>query len=176
MSTPQPLSAAIDALLASHLPADQTLDEVVRVVGQTLNAERCFLYVRQPDRQRGRIAFCWRSDETLPDVIQPDWQADTDDLPREDPLFRAAIEGRPSVYVNDVDAAGPDVLNQDYERKTFGHRALIHAHIQQDEQLWGILQPCLFIGPRTWTELEKMQVEAILSRLQPTIALYVASV
>lgn len=176
MITTETLPAAIDDLLAQNLPPAETLDQVVQLVGTVVNAERCFLYVRQPDQQRGRIAFCWRKDETIPDVIQPDWQPDTTDLPREDPLFRAAIEGRPSVYVDDVETAGPDVLNREYERKTFGHRALIHAHIQQDGQLWGILQPCQFIGPRAWTEIEKGHLEAVLPRLQPIIASYVSSV
>ncbi len=175
MTTVQTLPAAIDALIDQGYAPDQTLNEVVETVGTVLNAERCFLYVRQPGQQHGRIAFCWRKDETIPDVIQPDWQPDTTDLPREDPLFRAAIEGRPSVYVDDVETAGPEVLNQEYEHKTFGHRALIHAHIQRDGQLWGILQPCLFIGPRTWTEIEKTHIEAILPRLQPVIAAYVSA-
>lgn len=176
MTTPETLSAALDDLLSNDQTPAETLNAVVQTVGTVLNAERCFLYVRQPDQRHGRIAFCWRNDETIPDVIQPDWQPDTTDLPREDPLFRAAIEGRPSVYVDDVETAGPDVLNQEYEHKTFGHRALIHAHIQRDGQLWGILQPSVFIGPRPWTEIEKGHLEAILPRLQPLIAAYVGSV
>lgn len=176
MTTIETLSTAFDDRLTSGQTPNHTLNEVVRIVGTVLNADRCFLYVRQPERRHGRIAFCWCKDETIPDVIQPDWQPDTTDLPREDPLFRAAIEGRPSVYVDDVETAGPDVLNREYERRTFGHRALIHAHIQRDGQLWGILQPCGFLGPRPWTEIEKRHLEGILPRLQPVIAAYVGSV
>lgn len=168
------LSTAIDALIMKGHAPDETLNRVVETVGMTLNADRCFLYVRQPDQQRGRIAFQWRRDDSIPDVIQPDWQPDTTDLPQEDPLFRAAIELRPSVYVDDVETAGPDVLNQEFEQKTFGHRALIHAHIHSDEQLWGILQPSMFGQPRHWTGDEKAQVEAILPRLQPIIEQFVA--
>lgn len=168
------LPAAIDALLMKGYPPNETLSRVVQTVGMALNADRCFLYVRQPDQQRGRIAFQWRRDDSIPDVIQPDWQADTTDLPQEDPLFRAAIELRPSVYVDDVEAAGPDVLNLEFEQKTFGHRSLIHAHIHTDGQLWGILQPSMFGQPRHWTEAERVQLEAILPRLQPIIEQFVA--
>lgn len=172
MTTNNSLPHLIDDLLARHDAPDQTLHELVQLVGTTLNADRCFLYVRQPDQQRGRIAFCWRKDEGVPDMIQPDWQPDTTDLPAEDPLIRAGLAMKPSVYVDDVETAPADVLNQEFERKTFGHRALIHAHIQWDGQLWGILQPCVFGRPRHWTDVEKEQVEAILPRLQPIIAAY----
>lgn len=174
MNSISTLPAAIDTVLMKGYTSEKTLNKVVQTVALALNADRCFLYVRQPDRQRGRIAFQWRSNASIPDVIQPDWQADTTELPQEDPLFRAAIELRPSVYVDDVETAGPDVLNQAFERKIFGHRALIHAHIQMDEQLWGILQPCVFGQPRHWTDEEKAQLEAILPRLQPIIAQFVA--
>ncbi len=174
MTDAQALSQHITELLNQHQPPAVLLNQVVAQVGKALAVDRCFLYVRQPDRQHGRIAFCWRKDDTIPDVIQPDWQADTTDLPAEDPLFRAAFTMKPSVYVDDVETAGPDVLNRNYEHKTFGHRALVHAHITRDGQLWGILQPAVFGRPRVWTPDDKTQIEAILPLLQPVIAAYVS--
>ncbi|GAB3337895.1 hypothetical protein GCM10027299_49500 [Larkinella ripae] len=171
----QTLPATIEAIItAGPTPAD-TLDLVVQTVGKALNADRCFLYVRQPARGRGRTAFCWRKNKTITDknTVQPDWQADTDTLPAQDPLIRAGLAGQPSVYVDDVETANPDVLNRQFERETFGHRALIHAHIQRDNQLWGILQPCMFGNPRHWTHEEKAPIEAILPLLQPVIAAFV---
>jgi len=167
------LPEAIDRLLAQAQLPETTLNQIVEEVANALNADRCFLYVRQPDQHHGRIAFCWCRDETIPNVIQPDWQEDTTDLPEEDPLFRAAITLKPSVYVDDVETAGPDVLNREFEHKTFGHRALIHAHITWEGELWGILQPCLFGQPRHWTDDEKRQIEAILPKLQPVIEQFV---
>ena len=171
------LPAAIDALIMKGHAPDETLNDVVQIVGMTLDADRCFLYVRQPDQFRGRTAFCWRKNDQISDknTVQPDWQPDTTDLPAEDPLIRAGLTMKPSVYVDDVDMATPDVLNREFERETFGHRALIHAHIQQDGQLWGILQPCVFGRPRHWTGEEKAQIGAILPRLQPLIKAYVGS-
>lgn len=174
MTDVKPLSELITDLLTQSMSPEATLNRVIEQVGRALSADRCFLYVRQPDRQHGRIALCWRKNDTIPDVIQPDWQPDTTDLPQEDPLFRAAITLKPSVYVDDVETAGPDVLNRDFEHKTFGHRALIHAHITREGQLWGILQPCLFGEPRHWTDDEKIQLESILPLLQPVVAAYVS--
>ncbi|WP_420147574.1 GAF domain-containing protein [Spirosoma sp.] len=169
------LSASIEELLRAEHSPSHTLNQIVEYVGLALQADRCFLYVRQPDRGRGRSAFCWRKNQSIPDknTIQPDWQADTDELPAEDPLIRAGLAIKPSVYVDDVETASPDVLNREFERKTFGHRALIHAHIQKDSKLWGILQPCVFGRVRHWTDEEKKQIETILPLLQPVIAAYV---
>ncbi|GAB3751405.1 GAF domain-containing protein [Spirosoma pomorum] len=177
MTRKHALVTAIDELIRiDHSPA-HTLNQVVEIVGKTLEADRCFLYVRQPYQGRGRTAFCWRKNEDIPDknTIQPDWQPDTDELPVQDPLIRAGLALKPSVYVDDVETAGPDVLNRHFEEETFGHRALIHAHIQADQQLWGILQPCMFGQPRHWTIDEKTQIEAILPLLQPIVAAYVAT-
>lgn len=177
MNATDTLSTRVNDLInQNHAPAE-TLDAIVACVGQSLDADRCFLYVRQPEFGLGRTAFCWRRSADTPtkNTTQPQWQADTTDLPDEDPLIRAGLAMKPSVYVDDVETAGPEVLNRQFEEETFGHRALIHAHIQKDGQLWGILQPCMFDGPRHWTAQEKEQIEAILPRLQPLIAAYVVS-
>lgn len=169
------LPATIDELISAGLSPGDTLNQVVEAVGVALQADRCFLYVRQPDQGRGRTAFCWRRHPGIPDknTIRPDWEPDTDELPAQDPLIRAGLAMKPSVYVDDVETADPQVLNRQFEEETFGHRALIHAHIRQDNKLWGILQPCMFGGPRHWTDEEKTQIEAILPRLQPVIAAFV---
>lgn len=172
-TSPTQLVAAIDVLLDKQLPPDEILTETMRIVGEALHADRCFLYLRQPDQQRGRVAFCWRKNETIPDAIQPHWKPDTTDLPQEDPLIRAALAMQPSRYIDDVETASPDLVNRDFEQKNLGHRALIHAHIQQDGKLWAILQPCVFDHPRHWTDAEKADVEAILPKLQPIVAEFV---
>jgi GAF domain-containing protein len=171
------LADTVTELIKRGQSPGATLDAIVGCVGQSLQADRCFLYVRRPVLGLGRTAFCWRRNADIPtkNTIQPEWQADTTGLPDEDPLIRAGLAMKPSVYVDDVEAAGPQVLNRQFEEETFGHRALIHAHIQKDGQLWGILQPCMFGSPRHWTAQEKEQIETILPRLQPLIEAYVAS-
>lgn len=173
MVNSESLSEKIATILAQGQPPETTLNQVVEQVGRVLNADRCFLYLRQPLLKRGRVAMCWRKNDTIPDVLQPDWREDTDGLPDKDPLFRAAITLKPSVYVDDVETAGPDVLNRAFEEENFGHRALVHAHVTGEGQLWAVLQPCLFGQPRHWTHDEKMQIEAILPLLQPVIAAFV---
>ena len=147
------------------LPYDKTLYEAMKVVGETLNADRCFIYVRQPDQERGRIAFCWRKDGSIPDVVQPDWQPDTTDLPQEDPLFRSALDSTKVIYVDDVKTAGPGVLNEAFENKTFGHRALIHAPIHGTESCGEFYNPA-FLDSRASGPTKKKR------RLKPSCPSY----
>jgi len=165
-----PLAELETALIASAPPADK-LQHALALIGPHLRADRCFLYVRNPALGRGRIAFVWRLDEAVPDP-RHDWQDDTGDLPRQDPLFRAALAAQPSVFVDDVTEAGPEVLNQEFERRTFGHRALVHAHITHHGQLWGILQPCVFGHPRHWTAAEREYLAGAVPLLLPVVQEY----
>ncbi len=169
--TTAPLQALHDTLLAAGQSAESRLQNALELVGQHLRADRCFLYVRNPARGRGRIALAWRLDEAIPDP-RHDWQDNTGELPQQDPLFRAALAGRPSVFVEDVSEAGPEVLNQDFERRTFGHRALVHAHIVDGDTLWGILQPCLFGHPRHWTAAEKEYLNEAVRLFLPVVQEY----
>ncbi|OON68490.1 GAF domain-containing protein [Hymenobacter sp. CRA2] len=170
MPTPE-LVALQDTLTRADSP-ETVLNEALALIGPHVGADRCFLYVRDPARGRGRIALLWRLDEAVPDPRHP-WQDDTGALPTEDPLFRAALAAEPTVYVDDVDAAGPEVLNRDFERRTFGHRALVHAPIlDADRQLWGILQPCVFGHPHHWTAGQREYLEAALPLLLPVVQAY----
>jgi GAF domain-containing protein len=168
--------AELAAVLTTDAPPAGRLQRALDLVGPHLRADRCFLYVRDPGQGRGRIAFVWRLNEAIPDP-RHDWQDDTGDLPKEDPLFRAALAARPSVYVDDVAQAGPEVLNQEFERRTFGHRALVHAHITDDQgQLWGILQPCMFNHPRHWTAAEREYLAVAVPLFLPVIRDYMRGV
>ena len=166
--------AELAAALAASAPPAEALQNALDLVGPHLRVDRCFLYVRDPAQGRGRIAFVWRLDEAVPDP-RHDWQDDTGDLPKTDPLFRAALAAQPSVFVADVTEAGPDILNQEFERSTFGHRALVHAHITDHGELWGILQPCVFGHPRHWTAAEREYLDAATPLLLPVIQVYMRS-
>ncbi len=67
------------------------------------------------------------------------------------------------------------MLNKAFENRTIGHRALIHAHITDHGELWGILQPCQFGHPRRWTGYERGFVEDLLPQLLPLIKKYIAT-
>lgn len=169
------LPPAFELLFNSPQQPAGILAQVVRLTGEILEVDRCFLYVRDPQAGKGRIAFCWRKNDSIPDVTEPDWKDDTTSLPLEDPLFAAALSTKPSVYITDVETAPPDVLNRHFEARTFGHRALIHAHLIYQGVLWGILQPCVFGQPREWTAEERQLIELVLPHVAPVAATFVRS-
>jgi GAF domain-containing protein len=163
----------ISGILDNSALPDYKLKELLALTGSTLQVDRCFLYVRHPDLEIGKIAFCWRKNNDVPDVPETHWENDTRSLPQEDPLIAAALAQKPSVYVEDVEQAPATVLNREFEAKTFGHRALVHAHLLHDDKLWGILQPCVFGKPRIWTEFDRELLNFIIPLLIPLVITYV---
>jgi hypothetical protein len=142
-------------------------------VCESLKTDRCFLHVRNPHTRMHRD-FCWRRDPQRPDTSTNGWEPETD-WEKEDPMFAAALRTAPSIFVEDVETAGPDVLNLEFERKYMGHRALVHAHICQDGLLWGILQPCVFGTPRVWSEADRTLIAKVIEQLRPIVIRYVQS-
>jgi GAF domain-containing protein len=172
MATLFSLPASVQHILTSGEPAGDILQNVLPMVGQILQADRCFLYLRNPQAQVGKIVFCWCRNAAIPDVTEKEFRNDTRELPKEDPLFAAALQTKPSIFVDDVETADPAILNKEFEAKTFGHRALIHAHITHNGQLWGILQPAIFGASRHWSSADKQFIEAIVPELVPLAISY----
>ena len=169
------LPPAFETLLATSGPPGPVLYDLLSLVVESLRVDRCFLYLRNPQTAVGKIAFCWCRNASVPDVTEPAWKSD-EHIAEKDPLFAAALRTAPSVYVEDVETADPAVVNRDFEARTFGHRALIHAHVADRGELWGILQPCVFGQPRMWSETDRQLIEALLPRLLPLVQTYVAEV
>lgn len=140
-------------------------------IAEVLQSDRCFLHVRDP-QTRLHQNLCWRRNPDMPDTSTSGWEPEQE-WEREDPMFAAALRTDPSIFVNDIETAGPEVLNIEFERENLGHRALIHAHICEDGVLWGILQPCMFERPRTWSERDRWIVKEVVERIKPFVIAYV---
>jgi GAF domain-containing protein len=147
--------------------------QTLPVLGQQLRCDRVFLYVRSPYQQVGRVPFCWQRHEAIPQVYDPDWKAEPRNLPDQDPMFAAALEAKPSLFIEDVETASPNVVNRAFEAKTFGHRALIHAHLCVERKLWGILQACIFDQPRRWNYDDHQLMERAVGWFSPLAMEYV---
>lgn len=173
--TDQSLPTVLENILATHNEPGVVFSALLPALGGVLQCDRCFLYLRAPQTQIGKIAFCWRRSDRFPDVTDPDWKAEPASLPNEDPLFAAALRTEPSIFVEDVETASPEVVNRDFERENFGHRALIHAHLCHEGQLWGILQPCVFEQPRVWTQRDRSIITQLDPKITPLAVAYVKS-
>jgi GAF domain-containing protein len=166
---------AIASILELHQAPDALFTALLPAVGKFLECDRCFLYLHNPENNLGRVAFCWIRIPDIPVVYNEEWAAQTSSVTDEDPMFAAALRAEPSIFVEDVETADSQVVNRQFEQENFGHRALIHAHIRQDNQLWGILQPCIFDHPRIWTEYEREVINNLVQKITPFAVSYVKS-
>lgn len=164
-------------LIHSPIAPSQTLDDffsaLMPALGEFLNCDRSFLYLRNPQTRWGRVPFCWVQNADIPKVYDSDWKPEPDSLTDEDPMFAAAVRTDPSIFVEDVETASPEVLNSQFERENFGHRALVHAHLSHEGQLWGVLQPCVFGQPRIWSETDKQTIAQVVEKITPLAVEYV---
>lgn len=153
----------------------EVFEALLPVLGERLVCDRIFLYLRSPHQRLGRVPFCWRRHPHIPQIYDLDWEPEPATLEVEDPLFAAALRTEPSVFVEDVETANPAVVNRAFEAQTFGHRALIHAHLSWDGRLWGILQPAVFGQPRVWSQADRALIDATLAQITPLAVEYVTN-
>lgn len=149
------------------------LEQVLPWLGQQLLCDRVFLYVRSPQHQLGRVPFCWVRQPGLKRVYDSDWKQEPPTLSEQDPMFAAALKAQPSLFIEDVRTANPKVVNYEFERQHFAHRALIHAHVCIAKELWGILQPCVFDQPRRWSPRDRQLIAQVVEWLAPLTKTYV---
>lgn len=159
-----------NVFLASSNPED-VFAALLPAVCDVLRTDRCFLHLRNP-HTRMYQNLCWRRSPEIPDTSTNGWEPEIE-WEREDPMFAAALRTAPSIFVGDVEQASSDVLNVDFERKYFGHRALIHAHLCHDGLLWAILQPCIFGHPRVWDSFDRSVIPQVLEKLKPFVLSHV---
>lgn len=166
-----PLTEELEHAFTFSSDPEATFAAVLPAVCEALQTDRCFLHLRNP-KTRVYKNLCWRRSAEIPDTSTNGWEPE-ENWEDEDPMFAAALRGDASIFVDDVETTAPEVLNREFERKNFGHRALIHAHVVQEGELWAILQPCIFGQPRDWSEDDRTLVYQILERLKPVAIAYV---
>ncbi|MBE9179429.1 GAF domain-containing protein [Oculatella sp. LEGE 06141] len=169
------LPAELESIFETHQTPDAVFTNLMPTLGQVLNCDRCFLYLRNPRTQVGKVVYCWRRKADYRDVTDPEWKPEPEHLSQDDPLFAAALRAEPSVYVNDIETASPEVVNVEFEKKYLHHRALVHAHICQDNLLWGILQPCMMEQPREWDETDRAIIFNVVQKMTPLAIAYIKS-
>ncbi|XHX80483.1 MAG: GAF domain-containing protein [Stenomitos frigidus ULC029] len=160
-------------ILTAAATPEALFNALMPALGTSFACDRCFLYLREPSTSMGRVPFCWVRHAEIPMVYDPDWKLDPPSLPDRDPMFAAALRTEPSIVVNDVETASADTLNKEFERENFGHRALIHAHLCHEGQLWGVLQPSMFGRPRQWTQAEQATIAQVVQAITPAAVAYV---
>jgi GAF domain-containing protein len=159
------LPPAIEAAFACEDP-QAVFDALMPVLGSALSADRCFLYLRDGSTGRGGTVACWSADARWPDMRRP-FEPEMADLMTIDPMMAIAARDPEALLIADVETAGPDILNLEFERSDYGHTALIHAPVYDEGELIGILEPCTFGGPHPWSEDDRILTAAVQERLGP---------
>jgi GAF domain-containing protein len=167
---PIALPPALDRIFSRTNP-EELFGELLSILGETLQVDRCFLLVRDPASRYHRV-FCWRRSDAFPDTSTAGWEKEQE-WERDDPMFAAALACKPSIFVSDIDTEPAEVLNWQFEKENLGHRALVHGHLRHEGKLWGILQPCVFDRPRIWSEFDRAVIETAIDRLIPIVRDYV---
>ena len=86
----------------------------------------------------------------------------------------SGVAGQVRAFSSAGGAAGPFVpVGCSAASTTFGHRALVHAHITAGGRIWGILQPCVFGHPHHWTAAEREYLDAAVPLLLPVVQEYI---
>lgn len=168
-------SAPIEAIekIFSNKEPNVVFAALLPTLGEMLQCDRCFLYLRCPYTSFGKVVYCWRRSSQYPDIAITEWTKEPKSLSLEDPMFAAAVRAEESLFIEDVETANPEVVNLAFEQKHFGHRALIHAHLRFDNLLWGILQPCVFDRPRVWTAFNRSTIALVTEKMTPLAVSYV---
>lgn len=169
----QYLPEALENILTINGEHSAIFTALLPVLGEVLKCDRCFLYLRHPHTRIGRTPYCWVRSPKYPDVSTKDWVKEPESLPKEDPLFAAALKTEASIFIEDVETASPEIVNRNFEKENFGHRALVHAHLCQAGMLWGVLQPCIFEKPRIWSECDRFVIAQVTKKITPLAVTYV---
>lgn len=162
---------SLTPLLSSDRSLDDRLAALMSALCEVLRCDRCFLYIRNPAIQTGQITHCYGRSAQWPDLTGATWVEDNK-VAALDPLMALAFRTPEAIFVDDIETAGVDVINLDYERSQFGHRALIHAPIYHEGELYGILEPCVFEQPHEWTDGDRRVIDWVQSTLPELIVHY----
>ncbi len=157
--------------------SDCVLHELMEAFGNALGCDRCLLFLRDPTTTRNSMTHSWLR---LPEfaykrgINNSEWPEMSPTLLEDDPMFAEALRNPLALYIEDIEKAPPELLSWEYELEHFGHRALIHAPIYLDGEMFGILEPCTFgTQTRKWSYEDRRLTELVQSKVGPIAADYV---
>ncbi|MEO1390687.1 MAG: GAF domain-containing protein [Cyanobacteria bacterium J06634_6] len=166
-----PLANRIQSAAGSELPEgiasifqetsdpDAVLTALMPAVVDALQCDRCFIFIRDPQRQRTRITHGYSRETRWSTMVQTGWSLESPNLNSKDPLTLSAYQSPEAKFIDDIETAPPGSLDIQLERSVFGHRALVHAPIYNDAEFYGILEPCVFDIPRRWAESDRELIQ-----------------
>ena len=166
----------VAAVLQNDADPNAAFTALMPTIVETLQCDRCFLFIRDPQRQRTRITDGYSREARWPTMVQTGWSREPSNLNSKDPLTLSAYQSPEAKFIDDIATAPPGSLDIQLERSVFGHRALIHAPIYNDGEFYGILEPCVFDVPRRWTESDRDLIQNLQRVLGSWIVRYLQAI
>ncbi|MGJ3246943.1 MAG: GAF domain-containing protein [Elainellaceae cyanobacterium] len=170
------LPGEIATILQDSSDPDIAFTALMPALVEVLQCDRCFLFIRDPQRQRTRITHGYSREPRWPTMVQADWSRESPDLNAKDPLTLSAYQSPEAHFIEDIETAPAGMLDVNLERSVFGHRALIHAPIYADAEFYGVLEPCVFETPRVWSEGDRRLIQNLQQVLGAWVIRYLQSV
>lgn len=170
------IPAKLRAVFDSSASGDDKMARLMEVLCDVLACDRCLLFLRDPETRKTR---CTHGYETDPGFAfdRPDegWVAHPTTIETDDPMFAEALRNPEALFIEDIETAPSELVNAEYERKHFKHRALIHAPLRHDGKLFGVLEPCTMEEPRVWSADDREVTAWTMKQLTPIAMDYIAA-
>jgi GAF domain-containing protein len=170
------IPAELQAVFDSDAPGDEKMARLMQVLCDVLACDRCLLFLRDPDTRKTRCTHGYEIDPGFA-FDRPDegWVPHPESIETDDPMFAEAMHNPEALFIEDIETAPSDLVNAEYERENFKHRALIHAPLQHGGKLYGVLEPCTMEEPRVWSERDREITAWTMKRLTPIAMDYIAA-
>jgi len=168
------MSDDVMAVFEQDAAPGDILQALMPALARALDCDRCLLFLRDPKTDRTRCAHRWAAEPDFALQRADDgWTPLPPTLLEDDPMYAEAMVNPDALFIDDVETADPDLVNGDYETEHFGHRALVHAPVYHDGEMYGILEPCVMDAPRAWSTADKALVAQVQAKLGPVAAAFV---
>ena len=170
------IPAELEAVFAGDASGDEKMTRLMQVLCDALDCDRCLLFLRDPDTRKARCTHGWETDPGFA-FDRPDdgWAEEPANLESEDPMFAEAMHNPEALFIEDIETASPDLVNAEYEREVFKHRALIHAPLRHGDKVYGILEPCTMVEPKAWSDQDREITAWTMKQLTPIAMDYIAA-
>lgn len=156
----------IQRVLAGPGSADDRLRMLMPALVRALGTDRCFIYMRDPRRRRTAYTHGHSTMPDWPSRAGGGWRPEPNPTTLNEPMLKKAFTDPAAQFIEDVETAGPEVVNLRIEREVFGHRSLVHAPLHHAGLFYGVLETAMRRVPRHWSPADR----AIIVAIQPAMA------
>ena len=173
------LPSPLDTIFADTENLSVFFERLTIGLVELLKCDRCYIYIRDPRFHSYQIPYCYCARPEVPNIVKPQTSTESH-LLKADPLFAAALNCEPSIFIEDTSKTQDDRFFQlhfdegdSYSKQQYLEpKAIVQAHICLGNELWGIIQASQFDRPRPWTKFDRSTISIVTDRITPLVSMY----